>query len=1240
MKKISYLMIFLLQAISIIVLGQNNITEYTYLKPGLSSNTSSVNPDNVETMIHYLDGLGRSTQDVLVKGSPDKSKSVISPIKYGPTGEILREYLPYAVNSTSNFQLNYEQSQANYYNATGGTVVDTDVPFKEVSHESSPLGRTIANGFPGTWKLGSDKEVEQNYAVSKNESIKRFYYDQSSGLPQQNGVYPNNKLYKNIKTDENGNDVIEYRNSSDQVLLKRTTSGSGWMDTYYVYDDLGLLRFVLPPKCIDYINTASATGATDFLTSNTTLTSYQNKNYVLVQGATLTLKPGFSFTATSSKTFSVSQQESESGKFLTYREKINALAFQYKYDADGRMISKKVPGSGWVNYVYDERNRLVLSQDAEQKKANKWLFTKYDALNRPVLTGEYSYSGSQSQAQTVVNNYYNSLNSSKDWYEQEGSGPHGYTNKSFPQVSSSNAYLSVNYYDDYSFSFASGNYAFAQPSGFSTTPITYAGGQLTGTKIKVLGTTTWLKRVNYFDYKYRIIQSVGDNHVGGLEKVTTAYNFNGQVTKTFRRHTGHQTLEYRERFIYDHASRLIKHFHKVNNQTEILISELAYNEIGELIKKDYHSEDNGGSHIQSIDYRYNERGWLESINNVDMIDVAISTDNNDVFGEKIDYEANSIGVSGFEAQYNGNISAQAWKSRGKSKRSYNYKYDKANRLTSAKYAQISGSSWSGNVGMFNVSGLSYDKNGNIKTLSRWGNDNGKKKIDQLTYNYQIYHPNRLYSITDATNHHLGLKDDNKGSADYSYDSNGNLTKDLNKRISSIKYNHLNLPTEVKLSSGDFIKFTYDAGGKQLSKEVKIGSITTTTDYVSGIHYKDDTFKFLKHHEGRVVKLGSSYSYEYFMKDHIGNTRLVISENMVVSQGISYPEIIQRDDYYPFGLTYDSYSIGGDKVKYLYNGKELHNELGLNWYHYGQRYYDPEIGRWHSGDPSAMKMPTISPYAFAFNNPVLYEDKDGEIPIIPLLVKAGANGAADLMLQVAMNYYFDDKVSSIDEAFDNVDWIQVGRSSLEGLIPWKVPGGRLGKAAATAVVDVSINAFKAGSNYSAQQALQDFAIGFVGDLAGGGIGDLVAKYGAKGVARGITKIFGSSDDDLRQGIRYLWNDYVSSTHRGEVFEYMLAGTRFKNFRHMGPDDKWFPTIDFYKDGKGVSLKTTSATSGFGNIKKNIKDLAKARDRGSIRGMEINEVELQIGVPEGYDQSQLQKVLDMAEEYDIDVVIFEI
>jgi len=127
-------------------------------------------------------------------------------------------------------------------------------------------------------------------------------------------------------------------------------------------------------------------------------------------------------------------------------------------------------------------------------------------------------------------------------------------------------------------------------------------------------------------------------------------------------------------------------------------------------------------------------------------------------------------------------------------------------------------------------------------------------------------------------------------------------------------------------------------------------------------------------EGRAVKNGSAWDYEYNLKDHLGNTRVVIRKG---SNGLA--EVIQERHYYPFGMEMSELSYGTGTNKYLYNSKEIQNDFDLYWYDYGARMYDPMLGRWHSVDPLAEEMPSWSPYSYGFNNPIRFIDPDGRRP---------------------------------------------------------------------------------------------------------------------------------------------------------------------------------------------------------------------------------------------------------------------
>jgi RHS repeat-associated protein len=358
--------------------------------------------------------------------------------------------------------------------------------------------------------------------------------------------------------------------------------------------------------------------------------------------------------------------------------------------------------------------------------------------------------------------------------------------------------------------------------------------------------------------------------------------------------------------------------------------------------------------------------------------------------------------------YNGNISQTEWKTKSINpsppnnlvSTKYTYTYDALNRITSAI----------DNTNNYSLSSVTYDKNGNIMSLQRRGHLNSAATsfgvMDNLVYTYDS--GNKLKKVLDNGNDTYGFKDGANVASEYTYDQNGNMKTDANKGITSIVYNHLNLPTEIKFNNSNTkkINYTYDASGTKLRKVVNDNGSITTTDYAGNYVYENNQLQFFNTAEGYVTKSGNNFKYVYQYKDHLGNVRLSYSDNVLKNGSIEQNEIIEESNYYPFGMIQKGYNTVVTSTNpaqdFKYNGKELQDELGLNLYDYHARLYDPALGRMIQIDPSAHKYSPITPYNYTLNSPLNFVDPDGKD--FRLLIRTDEDGNIHLTIQTTINTY--------------------------------------------------------------------------------------------------------------------------------------------------------------------------------------------------------------------------------------------
>jgi RHS repeat-associated protein len=774
--------------------------------------------------------------------------------------------------------------------------------------------------------------------------------------------------------DEENNPSWVFTDKRGRTLLKRTynsvggTQAIGYYSTYYVYDDLDRLIYVLPPMAADALSGNG--GPWNPYTTGTYQLSY--------------------------------------------------YGYYYRYDDRGNCVEKKLPGVDPVFMVYDKADRLILTQDGNNRPKDRWLFTKYDVHGRPIVQGSVRLIG---QTHSNLIDTYKSLLVTESYVG--GASNYGYTNTVFQTVEK---YMKVLYYDTYTFitgiglhSYKAGgmswNSSLALDPCWSTTN---AKGLQTG-EISLLLENTDYKSYNafYYDKMGRLVQKVGtnlfnpsSNYTFGMDNYAYDYDFRGNLLHTRHRHRGSLagTIFFEgSKHDYDHAGRVLTNKHYVTNESSIVTtSTMSYNELGQLTSK---TRSKG---YESQLFQYNIRGWLTRLGC-------------EVFNEDLYYEKTSTGGQGC---YNGNISQSRMKWMVVDLASDNWymteEYDYRSLLFNHTYDQLSRltntTSTDNDFSKFGEA-MTYDKHGNIKTINRGGiHQHGWNYIypnhtygiiDNVTLSYE---GNQLYNAIDLANDplYLGLQDFKNymttyPGTEYRYDANGNLTDDSNKGIVTIRSNWLNLPDTVQMENGDMASYTYSPSGDKFMCIYSTANTSTVTMplgttlsngrpagitvaqslfmlYMDNVVYEGNPWSTTLHNLGKVltddgilVRTNSVtqatpvFERNYYVRDHLGNVRVVFD-----SQG----RVRQLNNYTPFGMEYGESAGNQASVgyqDYKFGGKELDRRFELNWYNFGARSYDLALGRWTSMDPLAEQMPSMSPYCYAANNPIRLIDIDGLAP---------------------------------------------------------------------------------------------------------------------------------------------------------------------------------------------------------------------------------------------------------------------
>jgi RHS repeat-associated protein len=904
--------------------------------PRIATSTESVLDDYTKAIntIQYMDGSGRPMQTVGYKTSPTGQDMLMETNTLDQVGRIKRSYLPVQGSlSNGSYQANATTLAETFYGDTA--------PYSEVeTYEASPFSRPLKTvGAGQAFRTGTPivSKGSTEHIYTAGAGIRKYFVneDANGNVTSVNGsaAFADGDLLMRQSTDEDNHSIKIFTDREGRTIEQWQIAPNGTtLKTAYIYDDVSRLRYVIPPKAYDLASIFDET-----VTPNT---SYFNESI-----------------------------------------------YAFRYDERGRLVEKHVPGGGWHYTVYNELDQAIMSQNPRQRESGLWEWVRYDGHGRVVMSGTWISGASRVSIQDYFLNFL-----ADNQFEERSTASgnvYGYTSRSFPSafVFLASDVKKVLYYDDYSW-VNNTSLDFLQ---YQTPQWSNAKGLATGSMIRKLDSGVFLKSVAYYDDKNRVIQAQTENRFGAINQSDFVLNFAGDLLeeRTIYHRPSKADLIVSTKYTYDHIGRKTGAVHYLNGKPTPL-AQYKHDGIGRVIQKrlmqagndiivESSPQPNGDQDIanryvllttgtitaqngnylaciapnvlQVIDFAYNIRGQLRSINNG-----ILNTSEGDVFAMQLDYHEDN-------RFFNGLLSKQTWNSLSQStNRGFTYNYDGFLRLNEGLYSGVGSENYS-------VSGITYDANGNISTLQRNGltGANTWGQIDNLGYNY-LTASNRLSYIQENSLANKGFKD-NGGTSDFTYYSDGSLKSDNNRGITLIDYNYLGLPDKIHFGATKHIENVYDAEGMKLSQKLINGSSVITTDYMGDLIYRNDSLKTIQTDEGRVAyKMDGSYGYQFFITDHLGNTRAIIER---LNANTAF---VQENHYGAWGEILEGIGQSGDWL-FLFQGKEFVDGVG---YDFGARQYDAWRGQFDAIDP--VDNYSLGGFVGMMNNPNSFIDPDGRDPV--------------------------------------------------------------------------------------------------------------------------------------------------------------------------------------------------------------------------------------------------------------------
>lgn len=768
--------------------------------------------------------------------------------------------------------------------ASNSTNYNDTAPYVETIYEAGASDRPKTAYQAG--QVFRQANAKKNYgynAYTESDEVRLFYLDRCDTIIKRASYpfYGDGELRKEWVTDEIGKTTVNYIDHLDRTVLTRVYPDE--LDTYYVYDYIGRVRLVITPEASVQIASQNIT----------------------------TLHPSSDI--------------------------IRKYCYYYRYDKYGNLFEKQFPGKEKEYYIY-RGDLLQLWQDGNLRKSNQWLYTMYDSQKR--IYGQEIVSSSETPESIFNGVLIPYWPAPAEVLARVPKNKNYFVWSRMPVVSTINRTR----YNDKLWQITDPKLQFQPVENIvSANDVFDFRGAKIYEMLSLVNSPDSVEKAFYYDKRGQLIQTVMKNHLDGITRISTSYDFAGNPEKQQEDIQAGPNAQVDTKYsLYTFTSdNLLQEeqtcVNPVPGDDYRATTFLLYDGLRRLSQKAYGHEQYSGAGVEN--YTYNLQGWETSRSN-DYLDIKLR------YYDPINRE--------FTPYYNGNIAKLEWQHRdvddhtSYDTESYVFEYDEMSQLLAAR------NSTNNVADNKRTEGFTYSLNGNVRSINR--KENGIQQTYSLNYS-----GNQLATVS--------------GSENYAYDVNGNMTHDGQRNLDVI-YNRLNLVEKVSQNGTTKANYSYLSDGTKLSVRDTAGN---GYEYLGSLVYKwqDGSLQLesAPFAGGRFVAtqtaIGRKMEPYYHLTDHLGDVRVIVDKDGNVKE---------RNDYYAYGKRWENTDYEASDNRYLYNGKEEQVVGNLKWLDYGARMYNPELGRWFAIDPMAESYYSISPYAYCVNNPVGFVDQGGKFPV--------------------------------------------------------------------------------------------------------------------------------------------------------------------------------------------------------------------------------------------------------------------